>query len=151
MSFTKVAVSQSVSYEESRTYFSTGDFVVAHPYTIKPRRKKREEGIEVLSVLLEESCETLKGACYRAVFRLLNESDRLREGVTESQFSKVTLNQVIANGGYGIFTMSEPLVGKHVLFRYYPRVGQHLVRPGYSLSTCGVGCVVPPPPKSAAS
>lgn len=150
MSLTKVAVSQSASYEESRTFFSTGGFVVTHPYTIKPRRKKREEDIEVLGVLLEESCESLKGACYRAVFRLLNENDLLREGVTES-LTRVVPDQVIANGGYGIFTMSEPTVGKHVLFRYYPRVGRHLVRPGISLGTFELGCVVPPPPRSAAS
>jgi len=150
MSLTKVAVSQSASYEESKTFFSTGGFVVTHPYTIKPRRKKREEGIEVLGVLLEESCEELKGACYRAVFRLLNDSDTLRQAVTESH-TRVTPHQVIMSGGYGIFTMSEPIIGKHAVFRYYPRVGRHLMRPAISLGTFELGCVVAPPPQSAAS
>lgn len=150
MSLTKVAVTQSVSYEECKTFFSTGGFVVTHPYTIKPRRRKREEGIEVLGVLLEESCDSLKGACYREVFRLLSESDRLRQGVTGS-LSRVTLDQVIANAGFGIFTMTEPIVGKHVLFRYYPRVGKHFVRPGISLGTFKLGCVVAPQTRFAAS
>lgn len=149
MSLTKVAVSQSASYEESRTFFGKGGFVVTHPYKIKAK-KKRQEDLEVLAVLLDESSEPLKGSCYRAVYRLLNEDDRLRECVTGSR-SRVTLDQVIDSGGYGIFTMTEPLIGKHVLFRYYPRVDRHFLRPGISLATCGLGCVVPTPLHSAAS
>lgn len=151
----EVALSQSALREKNKTFFSKGGYVVTYPFVIparpsaKQNPKKRQEDLHVLGVLLEES-PAVKASCYHAVFHRLREDARFRELVTESR-EPVTFDQVIDAGGFGVFTMTDPVEDKYVRFDYFPRVGSLYLRPAVSLGTCGLGRVVPTTVESMAS
>lgn len=130
--------------QRQKIYFRLQYMYVCKVDNLRMERQLENEEKEHYLVLLDESHSKIRGYCYRAIWRCINNNDALRTLLTGSA-RPVSLEQVIDMGGYGVVTTTEPVVGRHVILKYHPRVRNKLQAEGKVLGICELGPVVPPP------
>lgn len=128
-------LTQSQMKNRRRVNFSHG-----HMYVCDVSVRIRSMPQEITVVLLDESHTSIKGCCYRNIWKYLNANENLRLRLT-GLITPVSLSQVIAMSGFGIVSTSPIQAGKFVRFTYHPRSIRNSYDVGWMLGSCDLGYV----------